>query len=660
MSHGAPEPIPNVGDNVGGNGHGFTIETSGSSWAVFLAAAADASLMGNLLQSTGLGNVLAADGSNTITGNTFIAPAIGDETPAGFEQFNEEDLSRDSGAASLATSVAHVFRNNTFNRGVAVYDNSGAFIRTIWADINVGIQNAAMDGSDTVEALASGTPNGIYVENVIIDRPLTLLGPNAGINGEDFRNAEAVIEPTSGVGVAVTAASGTVTVEGFKIVADVGIDSASVTFNIEDNVIDATDTGVDISRAASATVDDNLITTDGLYGVYGLSLPGSVTVDGNTINVNDPSPNDGFGVQIADSVGGAIEVNDNSIAGTIISGGSTLGYGIQINNAASSVTIDGNTITNASSEGIEIAGFAGDVQIGVAGDGNDIVSPVDQAYGIDVEGGTDAASTLSILGNTVSVYSYGINIHDVAGATVIGGTDVGDANTITPNSNDFASGIQILQDSAGGDVSIIGNSISSGVNGGGIIAHDMAGNLTIQGNTTLLGGFAGAIAVTDSSGDVQIGGLLLGQGNDISTNSGDSADGISIIASGGPISIQGNTINAEVDGINLDSDTDTVDIESNFIDGGPAALINSGTGRHSPASSPTRIRRQRSDHNCHQRHRQQRRRRRVLRQPGRPDDAQQLYRCEHGRRHCVRQQCHPCQRQPVDQRQLHRGQYDRS
>ena len=44
---------------IGGSGDGFTVETSGNSWAVFFAAAADASLIGNLLESTGLGRRLA-------------------------------------------------------------------------------------------------------------------------------------------------------------------------------------------------------------------------------------------------------------------------------------------------------------------------------------------------------------------------------------------------------------------------------------------------------------------------------------------------------------------------------------------------------------------------------------------------------------------------
>ncbi len=268
---------------------GLAIDGAVGQWSMTIGAAViDALLMGDVFAGMGLGNLETGNAENTITGDTFTAPDIADEEGGHpFEQYN------DSPETTATTGeITSLVSSNSFSRGVYVHDGVmpiANYLPTIWADIQPAIEAAS--SGDTVIALA-----GTYAENVNVDKALTLLGPNAGIAGTSaHRNAEAIIEPASGAGVAITAGSGDVTVEGFTIIADAGIDQPSgVALDIEDNIITSTGTGVDISDAASAIVDDNLIASGGFAGINGKFVDGPVTIVGNTINlVGTPTQNNG-------------------------------------------------------------------------------------------------------------------------------------------------------------------------------------------------------------------------------------------------------------------------------------------------------------------------------------------------------------------------------
>src|SRR5207302_2476889 len=169
----------------------------------------------------------------------------------------------DDSASGLVTWVA----NNDY-----VTQNSGSIQRGI---------DAASSGW-TVHVQGSATP---YAENVIIDKPLTLLGANAGIAWSGPRGTESFIDPASGVGIQITASSGTITIDGFKITADTGVDIGGVTLNVLNSIITAASpssgTGVDVSGTSSATVSGNQI-ADFVVGVGGSNL-GSASVTGNKI-----------------------------------------------------------------------------------------------------------------------------------------------------------------------------------------------------------------------------------------------------------------------------------------------------------------------------------------------------------------------------------------
>ena len=117
---------------------GQTIEGGSGQWSLTIEAAATAHVKDNVFGGTGLGNVETADALNVISGNTFTAPPVSNET--GFEQYNDTESGDDT------AEISGLLSGNTFNRGVYVYDTVGSGdLRTIWADIQPAI-NAAVAG----------------------------------------------------------------------------------------------------------------------------------------------------------------------------------------------------------------------------------------------------------------------------------------------------------------------------------------------------------------------------------------------------------------------------------------------------------------------------------------------------------------------------------
>ena len=105
---------------------GLTIVANTSPWALNILGS-NATITDSVFESTGSGNVQTADNSDTITGNTFIAPSPSDET--GFEQYNDTAPGYDSSG-----EITGLLANNTFNRAYTVQDSSGDYVRTIFAD----------------------------------------------------------------------------------------------------------------------------------------------------------------------------------------------------------------------------------------------------------------------------------------------------------------------------------------------------------------------------------------------------------------------------------------------------------------------------------------------------------------------------------------------
>ncbi|MBK9689269.1 MAG: hypothetical protein IPO65_16515 [Saprospiraceae bacterium] len=102
---------------------------------------------------------------------------------------------------------------------------------------------------------------GTFNENIIINKALTLLGANQGVNGcSPARVAETTID--GGSGTAITIASNGVTLNGLEITGNTAVASSTYT---------------------NLTIINNKVVADAI----GVNVAGVSTSPGNTLNVND-------------------------------------------------------------------------------------------------------------------------------------------------------------------------------------------------------------------------------------------------------------------------------------------------------------------------------------------------------------------------------------
>ena len=175
------------------------------------------------------------------------------------------------------------------------------------ATINDAIANTTTGG--TVNVLA-----GTYAENVVVNKSISILGPNQGVAGTGTRGAEAIVEPglTSSFNTdsvfQVTASN--VTIDGLTIQGSNPVRSGGFTLASGTTVYAAA--GVsnfsNINGNASAnisglTVQNNIIQDFTQVGVYGDTTDGTVSTT-NTIanNLIRDIPNNGQGGYIGEGV----------------------------------------------------------------------------------------------------------------------------------------------------------------------------------------------------------------------------------------------------------------------------------------------------------------------------------------------------------------------
>jgi hypothetical protein len=168
----------------------------------------------------------------------------------------------------------------------------------------------AAENGDTIEVAA-----GTYAENVDVTKPVTLLGPNAGVAGNGTRVAEAIIQGTSASWVSLYVEPNIpgVTIDGFKF------DGA--------NLVDPTYTVGVAGDSSGLTVQNNVfVNHDGMAimtsGVY-------TEDDGETWK---------YDKWLTD-----ILIKDNLITNTTLS---TSGYNFGIYFQSSLGTVSGNVVTN--------------------------------------------------------------------------------------------------------------------------------------------------------------------------------------------------------------------------------------------------------------------------------------------------------------------------
>ncbi len=218
-------------------------------------------------------------------------------------------------------------------------------------NVQSGINRVAPNGTVHVAA-------GSYAQNVLANKPVTLLGANLGVAGCGVRGPESAI--AGGAGIAVDVQSDGVTVDGFALTGAYGLrDVGYELVVVRHNAITAAAVGVDLegiapTAVAGVTVSNNCVTlTSQLAGpnptvgvlVAGVSGTTSPVIDNNNVSAG------WFGYLLYDA---SASVN------TVVKGGTVTGVrqGLAVLNYAPP-TFPALKPSSFTADGIGMSGFTG-------------------------------------------------------------------------------------------------------------------------------------------------------------------------------------------------------------------------------------------------------------------------------------------------------------
>ena len=393
--------------------------------------------------------------------------------------------------------------------------------------IQAAVTNANPAGGDTIKVSA-----GTYQENVIVDRSVTILGPNSSINpNTGTRVAEAIVEPAVTETSLQNSTSGTifrvgnaaipninVTIKGFTIDGN----NPNLTGGIMLNGVEV-DTGAGIVNStgsfdtnpgafsATITADDNIIENLERYGVLIDTTPTATPTAGNDVSSNlidnlpmgdnfDNNGPRGRGVAFEDNAYGKVTNNvmtrvdvgwqdDNYYLaapggiGTVVSGNTITTYrrGIFHNlqyEQATPATISNNQIFEETSGDFPASGNSFGVEL----------ASIESGVGVTVKN------------NDATGLEYGIllwNIPTTATITVSGGTLDGNQYGVDFTNNDPQFG-----EGEASTATLSGITIENSVVAGILVdttAFPDATTLKIAGNTSISGGPTGLLVDGASS-----------------------------------------------------------------------------------------------------------------------------------------------------------------
>ncbi len=357
-----------------------------------------------------------------------------------------EDITVPSAVVAGAVSQPPPTLYVNANTHVPVAHQNGT-ARDPYSSIQAAI-NAAPDGA-TIRVAA-----GTYAENVSIDKPITLLGPNASVNPNTGRlGAAATVEPGLGSSYnessIFTVTANDVTIEGFTIQGSIngkaksgqsaaymlssGVNTyAAVGVSNSTNVFAGQ--GSNVTDVSGLTVENNIVKDFTQYGVYGDTSDYAVSNDNtvmdnrisdipeNNYNFNTNTGYSGMGVVFADGMYAQITGNTiTNVAGGIQVVNYYLAAGNSADGSAYVPLIDHNNV-QASVVGIwdnnqyeQATGYT--VSDNTIKQDDPSVSPV-YNVGLLVESIQSSVSS-PLMGNTVSRFLYGVEFaNDTTSSTV--------------------------------------------------------------------------------------------------------------------------------------------------------------------------------------------------------------------------------------------------
>jgi len=262
--------------------------------------------------------------------------------------------------------------NQTSNSSSISYN--GYVLPTGTSVFNVGVGGTIQTAIN--QAIAGGVINvtaGTYPENVVVNKALTINGPNLDFAGNGTRNAEAVIAPASGLPVSITVSG--VTINGFEITApgyQYGININGTTSNqtVKCNYIH--DLGTSITNAnvhaivyqlANAVETSNIAITDNyLHNISSYALTGYSAAAIGILQSTSTGTLTGLSIE-RNVIDGVTVKTDNWPSGK-------LAYGIQINIGGGSSYLTLGKVVNAVVQDNIITDLEGFITTGIGLEGN--------------------------------------------------------------------------------------------------------------------------------------------------------------------------------------------------------------------------------------------------------------------------------------------------
>jgi parallel beta-helix repeat protein len=540
-----------VANTVGGVNAGNTVVSQGGAGISIVGGASLNTVTGNLVgtDKAGLGGANLgnkADGVSIVSsvGNTIGGTVANDGNTV---RFNQVGVSM-TGAAAASLASGNVVLGNTIDQnlreGVRLFASS---FNTV-GDANGLANNTVTRNAGDGIAVLTGSASNLLRGNTVGGATTANGNRGAGIRvaGSTLNTLAAnTVQSNLGSGVVVSGASKTLI-------------------------------------GGTAPADANMIASNVGDGILLADNASLSTVQSNTV-----ASNTGNGISIQRSVGNAI---GTATAGNTVQK-NTLD-GILVSSLSANTAVQGNTVGGAGNanagNGIRVVGALGTLVGGTtAGTGNTV--GLNSRSGVAIEGVTSrtAAAATKVYGNTISDITAAAAISVSASlGQVIGGTDPGEANTITGSKV----GVQLLAGTTGSVVA--GNSINGSTTSGVTITASV-GN-TISGNTITKSQGDGirvsqAAAATIAGGN-RIVANLIGTDANSATDLGNTGAGIRLSAGTTFTTIgtagQGNTIGNNAIGIAIEGGSNANVIEANFVgtDAGDVNIRNTGAGIQITAS----------------------------------------------------------------------------
>jgi hypothetical protein len=153
-----------------------------------------------------------------------------------------------------------VFSDNSFRRVLAP---ELGLIENLDTERTFCFIQPAIDHPSTVSGHRLRVAPGVYTEAVVIHKPVSLLGPNAGVFGDGARVNEVTINGGSGTAVTITADG--VTLDGFALTGQNGLNVAAANAIAQNNRIAANGVGATVADGRQLLLRGNAMTAATLF-----------------------------------------------------------------------------------------------------------------------------------------------------------------------------------------------------------------------------------------------------------------------------------------------------------------------------------------------------------------------------------------------------------